>query len=92
MDMSEILITLFCINLPFFFVSAIFVMASHPSKRVKNTLWNVVAHIGVFFWFYLDMFGTLCDVFGKDNVTWAIVWLISVATAYKMGKDHRARR
>ena len=41
---------------------------------------------------YLDMFGALYDVFGENNVTWAIVWLISVAAAYKMGKGHHERR
>ena len=92
METSEILIILFSINLPLFFLSAILVFASDPSKRAKKILWNVVTHISVFFWFYLDIFGALCDVFGEDNVIWTIVWLISVATAYKMGKDHRERR
>ena len=51
MDIREILLTLFSINLPLFFLSAILVLASDPSKRAKKILWNVVAHIGVFFWF-----------------------------------------
>ena len=92
MDIREIFFTLFSMNLPLFFLSAILVLASDPSGRAKKILWNIVAHVGVFFWFYLDMFGALYDVFGEDNVIWAIVWLISVATAYKMGKDHRERR